>query len=90
MTMHAVLFALAALFLGLARGREAWVDLLFLGAATETLQRFVPGRGPGVSDMLVDWLGIAIGALLVVLLRRSERVGLFLEKQGIDEDACRL
>jgi hypothetical protein len=88
-TMHAVLFALAALLLGLARGYEAWIDLLLLGAATETLQRFVPGRGPGISDMLVDWSGIAIGALLVVLLRRSQRIGLFLKKQGIDEDAAR-
>ena len=88
--MHATLFALAALLLGLVRGPSAWGHLLALGAATETLQRFVPGRGPGVEDMLVDWLGIALGALLVVLLRRSQRVRLLLKKQGIDEDAAGL
>jgi hypothetical protein len=88
--MHAVLFACAALLLGLPRGPRALMDLLLLGAATETMQLFVPGRGPGVSDMIVDWVGVAIGALLVFLLRRSQRVRLLLKDEGVDEDIARL
>jgi len=59
---------------------EVLSDLLLLGAVTETLQLFVPGRGPGIYDMLVDWSGVAVAAVLVLLLRRSQRVGLLLEK----------
>ncbi|WP_439106924.1 VanZ family protein [Congregibacter sp.] len=76
--MHAVLFCGATFFLGLAR-RYGWLDLLMLAPVTETLQLFVPGRGPGIQDMLVDWIGIAVAVLLVVLLRRSHRVRAFLE-----------
>ncbi|MFT4873516.1 MAG: hypothetical protein ACJARU_001712 [Congregibacter sp.] len=71
--LHAVLFCGATLFLGLAR-RHAWFDMLMLAPLTETLQLFVPGRGPGTRDMLVDWCGVAVAVLLVVLLRRSQRV----------------
>lgn len=71
--LHALLFALATLCLVVVR-RAAIVDLLLLGATTETLQHFVPGRGPGLSDMLVDWAGIAIAVLLLLLALRAERV----------------
>ncbi|GEM_PF-5772430 len=84
--LHAVFFAGAAFFLGLCY-RQAWTDLLLLAMVTEMLQVFVPGRGPGVSDMLVDWSGVALGTLLVVLLRRSQRVRLFLQQQGVDKNA---
>jgi VanZ family protein len=75
--LHAVLFALAAFLLGRAR-EGAWLDLLLLGAVTETLQFFVPGRGPGVSDMLVDWSGVALGTALLFALRRRQGEGLAL------------
>lgn len=71
--LHAVLFCGATFFLGLAR-RHAWLDMLMLAPMTETMQLFVPGRGPGTRDMLVDWCGVALALLLVVLLRRSQRV----------------
>ncbi|MEE4277681.1 MAG: VanZ family protein [Halieaceae bacterium] len=77
--MHGVLFAAATLSLQLIH-RAAWIDLVLLGAMTETLQRFVPGRGPGISDMLVDWSGVGLGLLLVLLLRRSHRIRLLLLK----------
>jgi hypothetical protein len=77
--LHAVLFAVAGTALGLARKR-AWCDLLLLGALTETLQLFVPGRGPGVHDLLVDWSGVAVAALSVFSLRRSQRVRLLLQQ----------
>lgn len=77
--LHAVLFALAGTALGLA-GRRALPDLLLLGVVTETLQVFVPGRGPGIDDMLVDWSGVAAAAALVFLLRRSERIRLLLQE----------
>jgi hypothetical protein len=78
-SLHAVLFAAATLTLAALR-RHAWIDLVLLGVLTETLQRFVPGRGPGISDMIVDWYGIAIGLGLLFLFRRSQRVRLFLQE----------
>jgi hypothetical protein len=73
---HAVLFAGAAFFLGQVSHR-AWGDLLMLGVTTETLQIFVPGRGPGLSDIAVDWGGILLAALLLLLARLVQRIGLF-------------
>jgi hypothetical protein len=77
--LHGVLFAAATVALQLLH-RTAWLDLLLLGAMTETLQRFVPGRGPGISDMVVDWSGVGLGLLVVFLLRRSHRVRLLLKQ----------
>lgn len=76
--MHAVLFCGATLLLGLTR-RYAWVDMLLLAPITETLQLFVPGRGPGTSDMFVDWFGVSIAVVLIFSLRRSHRVRAFLQ-----------
>ncbi|EAQ99160.1 hypothetical protein [Congregibacter litoralis] len=76
--LHAVLFCGATFFLALARP-QGWIDMLMLAPLTETLQLFVPGRGPGTSDMLVDWTGVALALPLVFLLRRSQRVRALLE-----------
>ena len=77
--LHALLFGLASLLLGLTQ-RRAWQDLMLLGLATEALQYFVPGRGPGLQDVLVDWIGVFCGLGLVVLLRHSGRVSLLLQE----------
>ena len=37
---------------------------MLLGLTTEALQVFVPGRGPGFYDMLVDWSGVLCGLVL--------------------------
>ena len=86
--LHALLFAVASIALGLV-DRRAWIDLLLLAVVTEALQVFVPGRGPGLGDVLVDWSGVCSGMLAVVALRRIERVRLFLQEQGVDEDIAR-
>ena len=67
--LHALLFGLASLLLGRVQ-RRAWQDLMLLGLTTEALQFFVPGRGPGVHDMLVDWIGVLCGLVLSRGLRR--------------------
>ena len=77
--LHALLFGLASLLLGLTQ-RRAWQDLMLLGLATEALQYFVPGRGPGLQDVLVDWIGVFCGLGSVVLLRHSGRVSLLLQE----------
>lgn len=87
--LHGVFFATACVFL-VVLNRGAWMDLLLLGAASETLQIWVPGRGPGVSDMLVDWAGVATGLLLVLVFRGGQRVRLFLQHQRVDKDAAGL
>lgn len=73
---HFVIFAAAGLFMGFCSQR-AWVDLILLALVTETLQIFVPGRGPGLSDVLIDWSGLALAALLLFCIRRAYSVGLF-------------
>jgi hypothetical protein len=79
---HAGLFASAGLFLvPLAPiARQGWLDLMLLGVATETLQIFVPGRGPGVTDVALDWSGLLAAALLLFFFGVSQRVGLLLKK----------
>jgi hypothetical protein len=81
--MHAVLFAAAMFLLGYVDAR-AWLPLMLLGATTEVLQIFVPGRGPGFSDMFVDWSGVALGVALLLAFRRGQGKGLLFKEQGID------
>ncbi len=79
-TLHVCAYAVLA-WLG---GSLAWVGrkwpwvaggLVAHGALTEYLQGFT-GRTSRVEDVLLDSLGIAIGSTVVVLGRRSKRVGL--------------
>ena len=86
---HAVLFASAGILLAPLAGR-AWMDLLLLALASETLQRFVPGRGPGIDDVLVDWSGLLLAALLLGILRLAQRHGLFSQQKGVSEDVSGL
>ena len=45
--------------------RWGWVStLLVLGAVTEFLQAWVPGRSPSLADFVADALGLALGAWL--------------------------
>lgn len=76
--MHTLLFAAATFLLCLVH-RQAWLDLVLLAAMTESLQIFVPGRGPGLDDVLIDVLGIVVGYGLFILLWRSQRVRFFLQ-----------
>ncbi len=45
------------------------VVLLLLGAATEVLQGFIPGRGAALGDWLADALGLAVGFLMAPPVR---------------------
>ena len=49
----------------------------FLAACTdETIQRFVPGRGPAWTDVGIDTLGVilGIGSLLLILLIKHKKI----------------
>lgn len=84
--LHCLLFAQATVLLGLLCGWRCLPDLLLLAILSETLQIFVPGRGPGLSDAMVDWSGVLLGSLLLELLSRSgllvvaQRKGLLLQQ----------
>ena len=76
--LHAVLFCGTTLMLGLLR-RSAPLEMLALAPVTEVMQTLVPGRGPGLSDALVDISGVAFATLLLIGLWRTERIGLLLK-----------
>jgi hypothetical protein len=76
--LHALLFAAATLCLGWVKPWAA-LDLLLLALSSEALQIFVPGRGPGLADALVDASGVVAAVLLLFLARRAQRVGLLFQ-----------
>ena len=50
--------------------KKSWLPLLcgFLAACVdETIQRFVPGRGPSIWDVGIDFSGVILGYLLLLL-----------------------
>lgn len=44
-----------------------------LAMGDELHQSFVPGRSPGVRDVLIDTLGVSLGMLLILFCRRCYR-----------------
>ena len=51
-------------------GRKQWISLCngFLAACVdETIQLFVPDRGPSVKDVLIDTAGVGVGIGLLIL-----------------------
>ena len=80
--VHAVVFAVLAVSVGLASGRGgrrvlvvAFAGALLVGALDEWHQVFLPGRSAGLDDLLADAVGAAIGALAARALVDAGRVG---------------
>lgn len=68
---YALLAALAATLPVPRRWRAFLVALLVLhGVATEVAQTFVPNRSGRATDVLIDWAGVALGALAAQLWTR--------------------
>ena len=74
--VHMALFGMLGVFLsltfGLHRGRTSWRGVVFItvivmlyGVSDEYHQSFVPGRNPGVDDIIADTIGGILAALLV-------------------------
>jgi hypothetical protein len=77
--LHAVLFFCTTFCIALVR-RDFLSAMTLLAVTTETLQIYVPGRGPGLSDVAVDLFGVGSAALLLVLLGGPQRVRLLLKQ----------
>lgn len=78
--VHAGMFAvLGGLATSAWRGRlwrvRWWWTLLVLGAVTEGLQFWVPGRSPNVGDVVADAVGLLLGAALSLVLLGWRRQG---------------
>ncbi len=73
--LHIILYAwVAALWRALTpRWSRWWIVLLggAFAAISESLQLLAPGRTARISDVLNDLIGIAIGLILVALIRRA-------------------
>lgn len=62
---YALLAGLAATLPVPRHWRQFLVGLLVVhGVATEVAQTFVPNRSGRVTDVLIDWAGVALGALV--------------------------
>jgi len=50
------------------------IIVIFLGVLTassdEFYQSFIPGRGPGIKDVMIDTCGLLLGILLFLLMKR--------------------
>ena len=44
-----------------------------VAAADETLQRFVPDRGPSVKDVGIDTLGVCLGIVIIYFIRKHQQ-----------------
>ncbi len=68
-TEFACLGALLTWLLSMYRRAAIWALPLgaFVASIDETIQRFVPGRGPRVTDVLIDTTGVAVGIGLLLL-----------------------
>ncbi len=69
LTEFACLGALFSWLFGMLRKKAIFaLPCGFVAASIdETIQRFVPGRGPGFADVLIDTLGVLVGMILLVL-----------------------
>jgi len=78
LTEFACLGALLAWLSGMLQKKRGIALLLGVAAACadETIQRFVPGRGPSVWDVLIDSGGVILGILLLLLGHSCLRKGL--------------
>ena len=50
--------------------KPVWLALIsgfLVASADETIQRFVPGRGPSVWDVMIDTSGVLLGFVLVLV-----------------------
>jgi hypothetical protein len=77
-TLHLSGYALLAALAGTLPVPRYWraflIGLLVLhGVATEVAQTFVPNRTGKASDVLIDWIGIALGALAAQVWNRRRR-----------------
>jgi len=45
-----------------------WVGGALAACADETIQGFVPGRGPGLRDVGIDVLGVTLGIVIISLI----------------------
>ena len=69
--------------------KKPWQQLAFpflCGVAAacldETIQRFVPGRGPGIKDVGIDTLGVTLGIVIIYFISKK-RKSKYLEEQTL-------
>jgi len=76
--VHATLFACMGFLAvrGWTQRRQllgVLLGVLWLAPQTEWLQTYIPGRGASLGDVLADVLGLAVGVVWALLLRRRHQ-----------------
>ena len=69
--------------------KKPWQKLVFpflcgvlAACVDETIQRFVPGRGPGIKDVGIDTLGVTLGIVIIYFIRKKKH-SKYLEEQTL-------
>ena len=72
-TFHLIEYAILAIFLyfPINKSRNTILMAYLYALSDEFHQSFVPGRGPKLTDTLIDLLGIFIGLLIFQSIRKS-------------------
>ena len=62
-----------------------WSLLFGIAAASidETIQRFVPNRGPAIKDVGIDTLGVCLGIVIIYIIRKQKQKTNFLEENKL-------
>lgn len=55
---------------------------IFAACVDETIQCFVPGRGPGIKDVGIDTLGVTLGVVIIYFIRKRKKLK-YLEEQTL-------
>ncbi len=55
---------------------------IFVACVDETIQCFVPDRGPGIKDVGIDTLGVALGVVIIYFIRKRTKLK-YLEEQTL-------
>ena len=66
---------------------QRWLFPLLCGMLTacvdETIQCFVPDRGPGIKDVGIDTLGVILGIVIIIFIQKVKNKSKYLEEQKL-------
>lgn len=56
---------------------------VFAACVDETIQCFVPDRGPGIKDVGIDTLGVILGIVIIIFVQKAKNKSKYLEEHKL-------